>query len=83
MSSIEGTVLDAAGKPVAQARVSFTSAPGPVPDVAALTGADGSFILNAPHPGAYEIGASSDALGSGSVAVAIGARDARVQIRLG
>lgn len=82
MSSIEGIVLDAAGQPVAQARVYFTSVPGAVPDVAVLTGSDGRFRLSAPRPGAYEIGARSDALGAGAAAVVVGATNPLVEIRL-
>ena len=32
--TISGTVVDAAGRPVAQARVHVVKAPGPTPDVA-------------------------------------------------
>ena len=52
-----GVVLDAAGRPVAQARVYFTASPGPTPDIAALTGSDGTFRMNAPRAGRYRIGA--------------------------
>ena len=79
---IAGTVTDAAGRPLAQARVYFKSSPAAVPDVAALTGADGGFVLMAPHPGDYEIGATSDAKGTGSSRVTVGSKDASVQIRL-
>ena len=80
--SIAGTVLDATGRPVAQARVYFTSSPAPVPDVAILTDAEGRFRLTAPLAGRYEIGASSDARGLGAVRVTVGAQDASVQIKL-
>ena len=79
---IAGTVTDAAGRPLAQARVYFKSSPAAVPDVAALTGADGGFVLMAPHPGDYEIGATSDAEGTGASRVTVGSKDASVQIRL-
>ena len=80
---ISGTVLSASGQPVALARVYVLAAPGPVPDVALLTGADGRFEIGAPQPGAYEIGASTDGLGSGRVAVRVTRSDAQVQIKLG
>jgi protocatechuate 3,4-dioxygenase beta subunit len=75
-------VLDATGKPVAQARVYFTSAPGPVPDIAAVTGADGRFRLTAPRPGAYQIAANTDALGSGRAEAVVGSKDVTLEIRL-
>lgn|GEM_PF-1860939 len=80
---ISGTVLSAGGQPVALARVYVLAAPGPVPDVALLTDADGRFEIGTLQPGAYEIGASTDGLGSGSVAVRLARADARVQIKLG
>lgn len=55
MAVIAGTVLDAAGRPVPQAAVVFRAAPVAVPDVAALTGPDGRFALDAPVPGHYRI----------------------------
>ena len=80
---IAGTVTDAAGRPLAQARVYFKATPAAMPDVAALTGADGRFELVAPQPGVYEIGASSDAEGTGSSRVTVGWQNASVQIKLG
>ena len=79
---IAGTVLDAAGKPVAQARVYFSSAPGSVPDVAAMTDAAGRFKLSAPQPGSYEISARSEAAGTGQSKVTVAATDATVEILL-
>jgi protocatechuate 3,4-dioxygenase beta subunit len=79
---IEGAVLDAAGKPVAQARVYFSAAPGSVPDIAALTGADGRFRLGAARPGIYQVSASSDTHGSASVVVDVGPKDVQVAIKL-
>ena len=81
--AISGIVVDAAGRPVAQARVYAVKAPGPMPDVAALTGNDGRFTLAAPLPGAYEIGCTSDAHGSASAAVRVGDGPAHIELRLG
>jgi len=80
--TIAGTVLDAAGRPVAQARVYFTASPGPTPDIAALTGSDGTFRMNAPRAGRYRIGASSDTHGSGEAEVDVDSKDATLKIRL-
>jgi Carboxypeptidase regulatory-like domain len=51
---IRGRVQDQAG-PVADAAVSFAMGPVDLPDIAALTGPDGTFALTAPAPGAYEV----------------------------
>ena len=80
---VAGTVLDAAGRPVAQARVYFSAAPGSVPDIAALSGPDGRFQLNAPRPGRYQVSASCDASGSASVMVEVGSKSAEVTVNLG
>lgn len=79
---IAGAVRDATGKPVAQARVYFSAAPGSVPDVAVLTGADGRFRLSAPRSGKYRVSASSDAHGSSSVEVEVGTTDVEVVVKL-
>lgn len=82
--TIDGTVLDATGAPVAQARVYITHAPGPVPDVAALSGADGRFTIAAARPGVYEIACSTDTQGSAAATVRVGAKSgAAVELRLG
>jgi hypothetical protein len=80
--TVSGTVLDAAGQPVAQARVYFASAPGPVPDVAALTGADGRFELAARGRGVYEVACSTDTQGSAQVRVELGAGRGVTGLRL-
>ena len=80
--TLSGTVLDAAGKPVAGARVYLVKAPGAVPDTAALTGADGRFVLGAALPGAYEVACTSDDLGSASARVVVGAGGATVELQL-
>lgn len=80
--TLSGTVLDAAGTPVAGARVYLVKAPGAVPDTAALTGADGRFVLGAAQPGDYEVACSTDDLGSASARAVVGARGATVELRL-
>lgn len=57
---IAGVVRDEAGAPVEAARVYFTDAPAPTPDVAALTGRDGSFSLAAPVAGTYTLECSAE-----------------------
>ena len=82
-ATLSGIVLDAAGKPVAGARVYLVGAPGPVPDMAALTGDDGRFVLGAARAGRYEVACRGDAGGSASASVEVGALGAQVELRLG
>ena len=84
MGAIHGTVLDAAGRPVIAARVFYLAGPDPLPEVAALTDADGRFALAAARAGRYRLGGASDAAGAGEaeVDVEVGSGDARVVIRL-
>lgn len=69
---IEGTVLDAAGQPVPQARVSIVESPVAMPDMALLTDAAGRFVLGAPAEGRYLLGIDSDSAGSARQPVTIG-----------
>ena len=66
---IRGTVRDADGRPLANARVMFAAAPAPVPDIAALTDAEGAFSLEAPGTGSYEVAVVADGYGRVEVAV--------------
>ena len=75
-SLITGRVTDGAGRPVAEAAVSFVAAPGPVPDIAAVTGADGRFALRAPMPGEYVVAATGPGELTGRVTVVVGAAEA-------
>ncbi len=52
---IHGIVRDQHGAPLAEARVYFAGGPVPLPDVAAMTDATGTFQLTAPVPGTYSI----------------------------
>jgi hypothetical protein len=52
---INGTVTDPSGRPVVGATVLIAASPIPVPDIAALTGADGAFSIAVPAPGAYRL----------------------------
>lgn len=59
-SVISGVVRGPKGKPIANARVYFTSGPVPLPEIAALTDEDGKFSLTAPAPGEYVIEGAAD-----------------------
>lgn len=58
---LQGRVLDAQGRGVAGARIAWVSGPVDLPDLALLSGADGSFTLAAPVPGRYSLRADAQA----------------------
>jgi hypothetical protein len=72
--------VDAGG----EARVYITRAPGPAPDVATLSGADGRFTIAAGRPGVYEIACSADTQGLAVAKLQVGAKaGGDVELRLG
>ena len=77
-------LLDADGEPVGHAAIYVVSAPAPQPDIAQLTGLDGSFAIGASVPGVYVIGARSDTAGEGqtNVIVTASGEDVRALISL-
>jgi Carboxypeptidase regulatory-like domain len=80
---IRGTVRDADGLPIPQARAYFVSGPGSYPDTAAVTDENGEFALAAPSGGRYRIGCSADGFGSEVTPVELPqTEEARVEIRL-
>lgn len=89
---ISGAVLDAHGDPVPGVAVAIADGPGPFPDVAALTGADGRFSFSVSAAGVYTVrGTAADGRRSQS-SVEVGARgttsaaasaSASVELRLG
>jgi hypothetical protein len=69
---VRGQVRGLDGRPVEGARVAITASPVPVPEIAAVTDAEGRFSLFAPAPGAYTFTAHADGPGgpaTGSVQV--------------
>jgi hypothetical protein len=68
--SIEGSVLDAAGKGLPDVAVIIKTADQPHPDIAALTVADGGFRLPDLLPGAYVL----EAIGAAGQPVTVGIR---------
>ncbi|HSN76135.1 MAG TPA: carboxypeptidase-like regulatory domain-containing protein [Anaerolineae bacterium] len=80
---IFGVVRDPDGNPVVGARIVYASAPVAMPDVAALTGSDGGFVLSAPAPGTYVLGCYADGYASAAVSIHVaGAETVHVQIAL-
>jgi len=81
---ISGTVVDEAGRAVGGARVYFASGPGSFPDMAALTGEDGSFALGAPTAGTYAVQVQADGFAQATTSVSLKAaekRSVRVELR--
>ena len=71
MGIIFGVVRDRIGNPVLQARVAFATGPVPLPDIAALTDANGAFTLSAPAPGEYVLQVFSEEFVTKKVKIAI------------
>lgn len=71
--AIHGIVTDGDGRPVVEAAVAVVAAPGPMPDIAALTDSDGRFAIAAPMTGEYTIVASAPGSGSGRATVHVDA----------
>jgi hypothetical protein len=57
---VAGVVRDDDGHPVAAARVYVVDAPVPVPDIAALSGPDGTFSVGLPVAGRYTMEAAAE-----------------------
>jgi Carboxypeptidase regulatory-like domain len=80
---VSGVVHDSSGRPVAGARLFFSSGPEPVPDVALLTSSDGSFTLTAPTEGTYSITCVADDHPPATLTVKVGERGVtNLEIRL-
>jgi hypothetical protein len=60
VTPIRGRVRDPQGRPIAQAKVYFTSGPVPLPDIAMLTDSEGAFSISAPAPGTYQLECTAD-----------------------
>lgn len=58
---VRGIVTTSAGAPVGDARVALAAGPRALTDVAALTGADGTFAFGALPAGRYRVEAFHDA----------------------
>ena len=80
---ILGVVRDRNGNPVPKARVSFTSGPVSLPDIAALTDINGAFALTAPVSGTYTIEVVSEEFAPKKVNIAVmGGQKEYIEIRL-
>ena len=79
---VVGRVLNRAGHPAAGASVMWLHGPVPLPDVAQLTQADGSFVMSAPVAGQYRLGCRGDPGGQATLDLTVGPQGARVTLRL-
>jgi hypothetical protein len=79
---ISGIVVDAAEHPVRSARVYFTNTPIAIPDIAALSDAEGRFTLSVPAEGAYTIESSAEGHGPGRATVDVAGDGGTVRIQL-
>ncbi|MFD7631222.1 carboxypeptidase-like regulatory domain-containing protein [Streptomyces sp. NPDC059851] len=81
---IGGVVVDTDGSPVPGVAVYLTGGPGPFPDVAALTGADGRFSFSVSTEGMYTVQCRAPDGRSAQAAAAVGTGGAAtVVLRLG
>jgi len=80
---IFGIVRDEAGRPVANARASFVSGPGNLPDVAMLTDAAGKFSLTAPGAGEFVLQIYADGFQAKEISVSVRSGEQKnVEVRL-
>lgn len=69
---IAGEVRDSAGQPIGGARVQFVEGPVALPDISALTSADGLFRVSAPVHGTYRLQCYADGYESATQSIEIG-----------
>jgi hypothetical protein len=68
--------------PVALARVMIVAAPAPMPDLAGLTGEDGTFTMGTNGAGRYVIAVHADGFVPARVEVTVGPDDASADLRV-
>ena len=68
---VAGRARTAGGSAIAGARIYFIAAPGPVPDIAALSDDTGAFSLSVPYLGLYTIGCSAEGYVSETIEVPV------------
>jgi hypothetical protein len=80
---VTGVVRGPAGEPLPQARVFVARGPVPVPDIAALTDAEGRFAMSLPAAGTYELACAAEGYQPGSATVEVtGEQAPQLELRL-
>jgi hypothetical protein len=80
---VAGVVRSPAGEPVPQARVYIAGGPVSVPDIAALTDAEGRFTISLPAAGTYEVAYTAEGYTPSSTNVEVtGEHALLVELRL-
>lgn len=79
---IRGVVTGHDGSALEGSVVSITGAPTDVPDIAAVTGDDGTFVIHAPATGRYRLSVRADGHEPAECAVDVGADDVDVSCAL-
>lgn len=77
---VAGQVRSSEGDPIVEARAYFARAPVSLPDIAALTDADGRFSLFAPVPGRYQIECSADHFVSATATLEISDKESEIDV---
>lgn len=72
---IRGVVAGQDGSVLEGAVVSITEAPTDVPDIAAVTGDDGTFVVHAPAAGRYRLSVRADGHEPAELTVDVGVDD--------
>jgi hypothetical protein len=79
---IRGVARSHDGSLLEDAVVSITDAPTDVPDIAAVTGDDGTFVMAAPVAGRYRLGVRADGHVLGTFDVSVAVDDVNVSCNL-
>jgi hypothetical protein len=80
---VAGVVRGPGGQQLPLARVFIAKGPVPVPDIAALTDAEGRFTLSLPATGSYEVACVAEGYAPWSAIVEVGdQQELRLELRL-
>ena len=77
---VEGRTHRADDSPVVEARVLFSMAPVPLPDIATLSDDNGRFSLYAPAPGTYELECHADGLNPVTIPIEVDENSETIEV---